>query len=137
MGIFEPLKKAKFSHSQDEKQEIINIENDKKNRKLSQDDKLDLILAELRVLSIVISKIDQHLTTVDNNLLSHITELMEKRKEIPKGKKLEAENIIRKANSRAEAIEKLKAIGISQATAYRYTELLEEENEKNSSQKKE
>jgi response regulator of citrate/malate metabolism len=62
---------------------------------------------------------------------------MEKRKEIPKGKKLEAENIIRKANSRAEAIEKLKAIGISQATAYRYTELLEEENEKNSSQKKE
>jgi hypothetical protein len=137
MDIFEPLKKAKFSHSQDEKQEIINAENDKKNRKLSQDDKLDLILAELRVLSIVISKVDQHLTTVDNNLLSHITELMEKRKEIPKGKKLEAENIIRKANSRAEAIEKLKAIGISQATAYRYTELLEEENEKNSSQKKE
>jgi hypothetical protein len=137
MSISGLLKKAKFSHSQDEKQEIINAENDKKNRKLSQDDKLDLILAELRVLSIVISKVDQHLTTVDNNLLSHITELMEKRKEIPKGKKLEAENIIRKANSRAEAIEKLKAIGISQATAYRYTELLEEENEKNSSQKKE
>jgi hypothetical protein len=137
MSISGLLKRAKNSHSQDEKQEIINAENDKKNRKLSQDDKLDLILAELRVLSIVISKVDQHLTTVDNNLLSHITELMEKRKEIPKGKKLEAENIIRKANSRAEAIEKLKAIGISQATAYRYTELLEEENEKNSSQKKE
>lgn len=137
MSISGLLKKAKFSHSQDEKQEIINNENNEKSHKLSQDEKLDLILAELRVLSIVISKVDQHLTTVDNNLLSHITELMEKRKEIPKGKKLEAENIIRKANSRAEAIEKLKAIGISQATAYRYTELLEEENEKNSSQKKE
>ena len=142
MGISELLRKADFSHSENEKKDIVNNENDKKNRKLSQDEKLDEILAELKALCIVIIQHDQHLTSVNNNLQSLINEIMEKRKEIPKGKKLEAEDIIKKAKSRAEAIEKLKTIGISQATAYRYTELFEEEkksnaSEKNSSQKKE
>lgn len=128
MGISELLKKADFSHSQSEKGEFINTENDKNLRRLSQDEKMDLILAELKALSVVISKIDQHLTTIDNNFLSRINELMERKKEIPKEKKLEAENIIKKSNSRAEAIEKLKAIGLSQATAYRYTESFKEKN---------
>ena len=120
MGISEILKKADLS----------NPENDKKNHKLSQDDKLDEILSELKAIYIVISKLDQHITAVDNNLMGHINELMERKKEIPVEKKLEVEDIIKKAKSRTEAIEKLRAIGISQATAYRYTELFEKEKKK-------
>ena len=117
MGISELLKKADISHP----------ENENKNRKLSQDEKLDEILAQLKALCIVFSQHDQHLTMVNNNLLKTINELMERRKEIPRGKKLEAEDIIKRAKDRTEAIEKLKSIGISQATAYRYTKIFEEE----------
>jgi hypothetical protein len=121
MGVLESLKRVKISQIQDEKPGIITPENGE-NRKPSQDEKLDQILAELKSISAVLVQHDQHLTAVDNNILSHVTEMMERKKEIPEGKRLEAENIIRKSKSRAEAIEKLKAIGISQATAYRYTE---------------
>jgi len=117
MGISELLKRVDISHS----------ENENKNRKLSQDEKLDEILAQLKALCIVVSQHDQHLTAVNNNLLKTITELMERKKEIPRGKKLEAEDIIKRAKDRTEAIEKLKSIGISQATAYRYTKIFEEE----------
>jgi hypothetical protein len=109
---------------------VTNTESDKKNRKLSQDEKLDEIMAELKALSIVISQHDQHLTLINNNLISHINELMERRKEMPKEKRIEVEKIIENAKSRSEAIEKLKTIGISQATAYRYTELFEKEKKK-------
>jgi Na+/phosphate symporter len=117
MGISELLKRVDISHS----------ENENKNRKLSQDEKLDEILAQLKALCIVVSQHDQHLTAVNNNLLKTITELMERKKEISRGKKLEAEDIIKRAKDRTEAIEKLKSIGISQATAYRYTKIFEEE----------
>lgn len=119
MGISELLKKADTSHP----------EIDKKN-KLTQDEKLDDILAELKAISFVISQHDQHLTAVENNILEHINELMERKKEIPAEKKIEAEDIIKNAKSRAEAIEKLISIGISQATAYRYTEVLEKKKKK-------
>ena len=119
MGISELLKKADISH--------LDID---KSHKLSQDEKLDDILAELKAISVVISQHDQHLTTVENNILEHINELMERKKEIPTEKKLEVEDIIKNAKSRAEAIEKLISIGISQATAYRYTEILEKKKKK-------
>lgn len=120
MDIYGLLRKASLSHP----------ENEKKNRRLSQDEKLDDIMAQLKAICIVISQHDQHLTVVNNNLQACINELMERRKEIPKGKKIEVEDIIIKSKSRAEAIEKLKTIGISQATAYRYTEHFKEDSKK-------
>jgi hypothetical protein len=130
MSIFGFLKRSKTSLSQGENQPVISSDNVEKPVKVSQDEKLDLILAELRALSAVFVQHDQHLTTVDNNLLSRINELMERKKEIPNEKKAEAENIIRKSSTRAEAIEKLEALGISQATAYRYTESFDEDKKK-------
>jgi hypothetical protein len=130
MGIFNIFRKSKLSHYQDEKPIIINTDNEKKVHTPSHDEKLDQILAELKALYVIISQHDHHLTIVDNNIISHITELMVRKKEIPEGKKLEVENIIKNAKGRSDAIEKLKALGVSQATAYRYTEFLKDENEK-------
>jgi hypothetical protein len=129
MGIFNIFRRSKLSHYHDDKHFIINNDNDK-SHKAVQDEKLDQILAELKAIYVIISQHDHHLTMVDNNIISHITELMVRKKEIPEGKKLEAENILKTAKDRAEAIEKLKSIGVSQATAYRYTEFFKAENEK-------
>jgi hypothetical protein len=130
MGIFNIFRRSKLSHYHDEKQILINNDNEKRVHTSSQDEKLDQILAELKALYVIISQHDHHLTIVDNNIIGHITELMVRKKEIPEGKKLEVENIIKNAKGRSEAIERLKSIGVSQATAYRYTEFLKDDNEK-------
>jgi hypothetical protein len=129
MGIFNIFRKSKLSHYHDDKHFLINSDNDKSHAAVH-DEKLNQILAELKAIYVIISQHDHHLTVVDNNIISHITELMVRKKEIPEGKKLEAENILKTAKDRAEAIEKLKSIGVSQATAYRYTEFFKDENEK-------
>jgi hypothetical protein len=122
MGILGFLDKEKISHSQDEIKEIIKPDNDKKNRRLSDSEKLDLILAQLKALTIAISEHDRHLTIVNTGLINRITESLRRKKEIPQSKRMEAEKMINSAYTRVEAVEKLKSIGISQATAYRYTE---------------
>ena len=129
MGISDLFKKAKNSHYQDENEVIINTDNEKKSHSLSQNEKMDEMIALLKALNIAISQHDHHLTLFNNNIINHINELSARRKEVPEGKRLEVENILKKNKNRSEAIEKLKAIGISQATAYRYTEFLKE-NEK-------
>ena len=129
MGISDLFKKAKDSHSHDENETIINTDNDKKSHSFSQTEKMDEIIAQLKALSLALSQHDHHLTLFNNNLLNHINELSARRKEVPEAKRLEVENILKKTKDRSEAIEKLKSIGISQATAYRYTEFLKE-NEK-------
>jgi hypothetical protein len=124
MGISDIFKKAKNSHSQNENEVVINTDNEKKSHALSQSEKMDEIIALLKGLTAAIVQHDHHLTIVNNNIQSHISELSARKKDIPEDKKIEVEGILKKTKDRGEAIEKLKAMGISQATAYRYTEFL-------------
>jgi hypothetical protein len=126
MGFSDLLKRPKDSHSQPENEAIITSDNDKSTHSLSKDEKMDEIIALLKALTMVISQHDHHLTLVNNSLSNRINELAARKKGVSEAKKIEVENILRKHKNRVEAIEKLKAIGISQASAYRYTESLKE-----------
>jgi len=110
--------------------EIIKPEKEKPFLITSENEKLDQILTELKALYVLLSQHDQHLSRVNDNVIDHVSELMIRKKEIPETKKLEVEAILKESKTRAEAIEKLRTLGISQASAYRYTDFLKAENEK-------
>lgn len=82
---------------------------------------LTKIDVKLDALNIKLYQHDMHLSKVDENIIEHLTELMIRKREIPESKKLEAETILKEATNRKEAIDKLLALGVSIATAYRYT----------------
>lgn len=114
-------KKEQSIKPENEKKVIINYDNEK----------IDQILTELKALYVLLRDHDNHLTMVDNNVIDHISELMARKKIVSEEMKLEVEAILKTSSNRQESIERLKAIGIPQSTAYKYTEfLVNRENEK-------
>lgn len=106
-----------------DKPKIINRDNDK----------LDLIHAELKSLFLLLRKHDQNLQEHDERNIEYISELLVRKKIIPEAQKEMAEDIIKEAiesnKERKEVIEELKEAGLSQATAYRYTKDISKKEE--------
>lgn len=123
-------KPKELSYAENENKPFSLAENEKINYSHDKNEKkLDDILTELAVLKALAMKHDQHLDVVNSSIDSRLTELMIRKRYIPSPKIAEVDKVIAESKTRQEAIDKLLSMGFSQATAYRKTESLAE-NEK-------
>lgn len=118
---------TQFSVVGNENPILTSVENEKIDQVLKDTGQL---LTEVKSLYIKMVQHDQHLSQVDTDIIARLSELAVRKNEVPESKKLDIERILSESNTRQEAIDKLKSIGIPQSSAYRYTEVLKAENEK-------